>query len=99
MLSFTTHAPCPCSSCSRGASYGFFHGTLDAGERFFCSGCAQREFAQDNLEGAIDAHRQMCFDLTTRIPEDDDLLGEVKDDHHRDMVIAGWMERAEEMCA
>lgn len=96
MLSFSTHTDCACSSCARSAPYGFFLTTspLPGTEQFFCSGCAQREFNQRELDEAIEAHRQLCFDLAERPRDDEDLLGEVKDDHHRDMVIAGWLDYA-----
>jgi hypothetical protein len=96
MLSFTTHADCPCSSCNRTAPYGFFL-TSDprpGTEQFFCSGCAQREFTHRELDGAIEAHRQQCFDLAEESQGDGEILGEIKDDHHRDMVIAGWLDYA-----
>lgn len=90
MLSFSTHADCPCSSCNRSAPYGFFHTTSPqpGTEQFFCSGCAQREFTPGELDGAIESHRQLCFDLA-----------EIKDDHHRDMVLAGWLDYTTEMSA
>lgn len=96
MLSFSTHSTCSCSSCNRSAPYGFFLTTdpRPGTERFFCSGCAQREFTHKELDEAIDTHRQLCFDLAESPQEPDDLLGEIKDDHHRDMVIAGWLDYA-----
>ncbi len=96
MLSFSTHSTCSCSSCGRVAPYGFFLTTdpRPGTEQFFCSGCAQREFNQNELDDAIEDHRQLCFDLAESPQDDEDLLGEIKDDHHRDMVISGWLDYA-----
>lgn len=101
MLSFSTHANCSCSACDRTALYGFFLTTSPqpGTEQFFCSGCAQHAFAHNELDDAIEDHRQHCFDLAGDGANGADLLGEIKDDHHRDMVIAGWLEHAEEMSA
>ena len=99
MLSSSTHANCPCASCNRSAPYGFFltTGPRPGTEEFFCSGCAQREFTHKELDDAIEDHRQHCFNLAESPKDNEDLLGEIKDDHHRDMVIAGWLDHAEEM--
>ena len=88
MLSFSTHTDCACSSCRQTAPYGFFLTTdpRPGTEQFFCSGCAQRTFNHKEMDDAIEAHRQLCFDLA-----------EIKDDHHRDMVIAGWLDYTTEM--
>ena len=96
MLSFSTHANCDCVSCGRSAPYGFFLTTnpRPGTEQFFCSGCAQREFTHKELDDAIEDHRQHCFDLAEGSQNDEELLGEIKDDHHRDMVISGWLEYA-----
>ena len=96
MLSFSTHADCSCFSCRQTAPYGFFLTTdpRPGTEQFFCSGCAQREFTHKELDDAIETHRQLCFDLAEGNQDDADLLSEIKDDHHRDMVIAGWLDYA-----
>ena len=101
MLSFSTHTNCSCSTCGRTAPYGFFLTTSPqpGTEQFFYSGCAQQEFVNKELDDAIEAHRQHCFDLADGSQNDADLLGEIKDDHHRDMVVAGWLDYNEEMSA
>jgi len=101
MISFSTHANCSCSTCGRTAAYGFFLTTSPepGTEQFFCTACAQREFYLFELDTAVEAHRQHCFDLEEGAGAGADLLVEIKDDHHRDMVIAGWLDHAEEMSA
>ena len=97
MLSFSTHANCSCSSCGRSAPYGFFsRAPLEdiMLEDFYCTGCAHRHIAKPEMDAALEEHRELCFQQ-----REQEVLSEIKDDHHRDMVIAGWLDYTEEMSA
>ena len=96
MLSFSAHADCTCDSCGNSARHGFFITTspIPGTETFYCTGCAQRHVDRAQLDDAIETHRQLCFERAERAREEAAILQEIKDDHHRDMVIAGWLDYA-----
>jgi MinD superfamily P-loop ATPase len=92
IVNFTTSLTSRCSDCGNTANYGFIsRAPFDDVmlEEFYCTGCAHRHISKREMDNAMEEHRDLCF--TQR---EQDLLGEIKDDHHRDMVMAGWLDYA-----
>ena len=97
IISFTTSLTAPCTDCGYSATYGFLaHAPFDdiMLEDFYCTGCAHRHIDRREMDAALEAHRELCFSQ-----QEQGLLEEIKDDHHRDMVMAGWLDYKEEMSA
>ena len=97
IINFSSSISTRCTDCGNTASYGFFSRAPFEDimlEDFYCTGCAQRHVDRPQLDDAIEAHRQICFERAERAREEAAILQEIKDDHHRDMVIAGWLDYA-----
>jgi len=97
IITFTTSISSQCADCGHTASYGFFSRAPYEDvmlEDFFCTGCAHRHIDKREMDAALEEHKQLCFKDRER-----QVLAEIKDDHHRDMVIAGWLDYTEEMSA
>ena len=94
IITFSSSVSAQCADCANTASYGFFsRAPFDDVmlEDFYCTGCAHRHISKGEMDTALEEHRNLCFDR-----REQELLAEVKDDHHRDMVIAGWLDYTEE---
>ena len=97
IITFTASVLTQCNDCSNTASYGFFsRAPFDDVmlEDFYCTGCAHRHISKREMDAALEEHKQLCFER-----READLLAEIKDDHHRDMVMAGWLDYTTEMSA
>ena len=97
IISFTTSLTAPCADCGYSATYGFLaRAPFDdiMLEDFYCTGCAHRHIDKRAMDVALEEHKQLCFKDRER-----QVLAEIKDDHHRDMVVAGWLDYTEEMSA
>ena len=97
IITFSSSLRARCTDCSSTASYGFFsRAPVDdiMLEDFYCTGCAHRHIGKAEMDAALEEHRDLCFRQ-----REQEVLAEIKDDHHRDMVIAGWLDYTEEMGA
>ena len=97
IITFSSSLRTRCTDCSNTASYGFFsRAPVDdiMLEDFYCTGCAHRHIGKAEMDAALEEHRDLCFRQ-----REQEVLSEIKDDHHRDMVIAGWLDYTEEMSA
>ena len=97
IINFSSSISTRCTDCGNTASYGFFsRAPFDdiMLEDFYCTGCAHRHIGKAEMDAALEEHRDLCFQQRER-----EVLSEIKDDHHRDMVIAGWLDYTEEMSA
>ena len=97
IISFTTSISAPCTDCGNTATYGFFSRAPYEDvmlEDFYCTGCAHRHIDKRAMDVALEEHKLVCFQRRER-----ELLSEIKDDHHRDMVLAGWLDYTTEMSA
>jgi hypothetical protein len=91
-VSFSANSACTCDTCSNPATYGFFisQGDDPDSEIFLCTGCAQRGMDRQDLEDAIEDHRQVCFDRAEAAQREVDLC---------DDVMADWLCYIEEEIA
>jgi hypothetical protein len=97
IINFSSSLRSPCTDCGNYATYGFFsRAPFDdiMLEDFYCTGCAHRHIGKAAMDAALEEHRELCFRQ-----REQEVLSEIKDDHHRDMVIAGWLDYTEEMSA
>ena len=95
IINFTSSVKASCIDCGNKATYGFFvrapYEDLML-EDFYCTGCAHRHISKREMDTALEEHKAVCFQQ-----REQQVLSEIKDDHHRDMVISGWLDYAEEM--
>lgn len=90
ITTFSSSLSAKCTDCGNFASYGFFSRAPYEDimlEEFYCTGCSPRHISRSEMNIALDEHRALCFER-----REQELLAEIKDDHHRDMVIAGWLD-------
>lgn len=90
IITFSSSVSSRCDDCGNTTTYGFFsRAPFDDVmlEDFYCTGCAHRHISKSEMDTALDEHRALCFER-----REQELLSEIKDDHHRDMVIAGWLD-------
>ena len=97
IITFSSSLRAACTDCGNTASYGFFSRAPVEDivlEDFYCTGCAHRHISKPAMDAALEEHRDLCFQQRER-----EVLAEIKDDHHRDMVMAGWLDFEEEAVA
>lgn len=90
IITFTSSVSATCNDCGHTSSYGFFSRAPYEDvmlEDFYCTGCAHRHISKREMDSALEEHKLLCFKQ-----RDQHLLLEIKDDHHRDMVMAGWLD-------
>jgi len=90
IISFTSSINAACTDCGNNTTYGFFSRAPYEDimlEDFYCTGCAHRHISKREMDTALEDHKVLCFNQ-----REQQILLEIKDDHHRDMVMAGWLE-------